>query len=294
MINIPAALQAKLDAGATTLAWCWVITRRDETVFGFTDHDAALDVAGVRCEPDSGFSPGVARSEAAFAPARSALFGALNSERIRAADVDNGVWDGASVEVYRVDWSDPGAFFKAFTGEIGAVTRGEHGFEAEVSGLTARLDRLMTRVFSRTCDAELGDQRCGVDLLAGGFQDAATVVSVMASSAICVSGVEARPPGWFADGVVQWQSGPNAGGRARIVVHRTSREGAVIELDPAPSAPVQPGDALQMTAGCDKRFSTCRAKFSNGNNFRGCPHMPGNDLLMRPVSRQAVRDGSRR
>lgn len=294
MIDIPAALQAKLDAGATTLAWCWVITRRDGAVFGFTDHDEALAVAGVACEPDSGFSPGAARSEAAFSPARAAVFGALNSERISAAEVDSGVWDGARVELYRIDWSQPELFFKAFTGEVGAIKRGEHGFEAEVAGLTARLDRIVTGVFSRTCDAELGDARCGIDLDAGPWRDAVEVVAVISQRTVQVGADKARPNDWYAEGVLQWSDGDNAGGRARILAHRAAGAGAVIELDPAPSAPIKVGDALTLTAGCDKRFSTCREKFANGDNFRGCPHMPGNDVLTRPVSREAVRNGGRR
>ena len=28
---------------------------------------------------------------------------------------------------------------------------------------------------------------------------------------------------------------------------------------------------------CDKRFATCKAKFANALNFRGFPHLPGND-----------------
>ena len=38
------------------------------------------------------------------------------------------------------------------------------------------------------------------------------------------------------------------------------------------------GDTLQVTAGCDKRFATCREKFANGLNFQGFPHMPGSDF----------------
>ena len=294
MIDLPAALQAKLDSGATTLAWCWVITRRDGAVFGFTDHDRALTVAGVPCEPESGLSAGETRAEAGFSPARSAVFGALNSARISDADLDNGLWDGGRVEVYRVDWSEPALSFKAFTGEIGAVKRGETGFEAEVAGLSARLDRIITRVFARTCDAELGDGRCAVDLEAGGFVDAASVVAQLSPGAVVVSGVDARPAGWFSDGVLTWTSGANAGARSRIVSHRPGEGGAVLELDPTPAAPVQTGDAASLTAGCDKRFSTCRSKFSNGDNFRGCPHMPGNDVLARSVALEPVRDGSRR
>ncbi len=38
MKSLPPALQAHLDDGTTTLAWCWRITRADGVTFGFTDH----------------------------------------------------------------------------------------------------------------------------------------------------------------------------------------------------------------------------------------------------------------
>ena len=40
-----------------------------------------------------------------------------------------------------------------------------------------------------------------------------------------------------------------------------------------------PGQTFTVTAGCDKTVATCSAKFSNAINFRGFPHMPGNDFL---------------
>ena len=46
---------------------------------------------------------------------------------------------------------------------------------------------------------------------------------------------------------------------------------------PGGLAPPQPGDTFTVTAGCDKRFATCRSKFDNQLNFRGFPHLPGND-----------------
>ena len=39
------------------------------------------------------------------------------------------------------------------------------------------------------------------------------------------------------------------------------------------------GDTFTVTAGCDKQFATCQAKFANAVNFRGFPHMPGNDFI---------------
>ena len=40
------------------------------------------------------------------------------------------------------------------------------------------------------------------------------------------------------------------------------------------------GDAVTVLAGCDRRFATCRDKFANSINFRGFPHIPGNDFVL--------------
>jgi uncharacterized phage protein (TIGR02218 family) len=54
-------------------------------------------------------------------------------------------------------------------------------------------------------------------------------------------------------------------------------EGDVFLTLPADENSPAPGDRFTVRAGCDKHFATCRAKFSNPENFRGFPHLPGND-----------------
>ena len=54
---------------------------------------------------------------------------------------------------------------------------------------------------------------------------------------------------------------------------------ATLELWQPMAQPIAPGDTFIVTAGCDKRFATCRAKFDNAVNFRGFPHIPGNDFV---------------
>jgi len=45
---------------------------------------------------------------------------------------------------------------------------------------------------------------------------------------------------------------------------------------------------------CDKRFATCRDRFANGINFRGFPHIPGNDFVIAyPVPGKRWRVGAR-
>jgi len=41
------------------------------------------------------------------------------------------------------------------------------------------------------------------------------------------------------------------------------------------------GDTYEVHAGCDKIFTTCKTKFDNVFNFRGEPHVPGTDHVLR-------------
>ena len=55
MKSLPLAFQSHLDSGATTLAWCWRLTRGDGLVQGFTDHDRDLAFDGTTFAAATGF-----------------------------------------------------------------------------------------------------------------------------------------------------------------------------------------------------------------------------------------------
>jgi len=55
----------------------------------------------------------------------------------------------------------------------------------------------------------------------------------------------------------------------------------VIRMRDVPRAGVSPGCTVELREGCDKRLQTCVSRFGNAANFRGEPHLPGNDLLTR-------------
>ena len=74
-------------------------------------------------------------------------------------------------------------------------------------------------------------------------------------------------------------------------LHSKSGEGVTIELWQRLAEPIATGDTFRIQAGCDKQFTTCRAKFANVANFRGFPHVPGNDFLLHVASRKDKNDG---
>ena len=86
--------------------------------------------------------------------------------------------------------------------------------------------------------------------------------------------------GWFSLGRLLWSSGANAGLAIEIKEHRLAAGEVRLTLWQAMAEPIATGDAFTVTAGCDKRFATCRARFANTNNFRGFPLIPGNDFLL--------------
>jgi hypothetical protein len=162
MLSIPSQMQASLDAGATTHCWCWHVTRRDGQIFGFTEHDRDLEIDGIGYLSGSGFGGAGQEVEAWLAPQQGEVAGALDAVTLRAADLDAGLWSGARVETWRVDWLDVALRVRTAVAEIGEIRRKDGRFEAELLGLAHALGSVSGRVFSRDCDAELGDERCGL------------------------------------------------------------------------------------------------------------------------------------
>jgi uncharacterized phage protein (TIGR02218 family) len=58
-------------------------------------------------------------------------------------------------------------------------------------------------------------------------------------------------------------------------------EGVSVTLREPPAFAVATGTRVELSEGCDRRFSTCMSRFANAANFRGEPHLPGADLLTR-------------
>lgn len=285
---LPAGLKTHIDSGSTTLCRCWRVTRRDGTVLGFTEHDEDLTVDGTRFLAASGFSASEVETALGLAAPNGEVAGAFSSEAIDEADLERGRYDGARVEVLLVNWADPSQFLLEHVREIGEATRTDNSFRAELRGLSARLDQPTGRVYGRRCDARLGDGRCKINLAS--FRASGAVVEADALQA-SVSGLSAFATGWFGFGVLTFTSGALAGRALDISGHQAGNPARLTFWLPLPDSP-SAGDTFEIVAGCDKAFSTCRAKFNNGLNFQGFPHMPGSDFAYSYVSGATTHDGS--
>lgn len=289
MKSLLSALAASLNGRVTTLATLWRLERTDGALFGFTDHDADLQIDGLIYRARSALASEGVRDRVGGSAETTEIAGALQNDVISEADLMSGLWDDARIRVTVVDWTDTSQRAQVFSGVVGAVRMESGAFTADVAPLRQKLEAAGGRFFTRLCDAQLGDARCGVDITASPFRGAGAVQSVEGRS-IRVSGLTAFQPGWFNLGIFVAPSGE------RRTVRRHSVVGALaqLELDDAPALPLAIGASVVVTAGCDKRAGTCAAKFANIQSFRGFPHMMGAEAVIAGVDLTQPLDGASR
>lgn len=264
-----------VEPALTTLAFCWRLERRDGICLGFTTHDRDLTVDGAVYRAAPGMLPSAISIGDGFDAAALDVGGALTSDAITAADLVAGRWDGAAVRLFLVDWQQPdGEPMILARGELGDISISGNGFETEVRGPAALLERPVVEQISPECRAELGDGRCRVDM--AGRTRTTRVASMVSES---VLDVETAPEGANACGYgrLRWIGGANGGLESAIA----ASDGVRLTLREAPHAAPAAGDLVEIREGCDKRFETCLGRFANAENFRGEPHVPGMDLLTR-------------
>lgn len=281
MRAIPSALQTKLESGVTTLCRCFVLTRRDGVAQGFTDHDEDIVLNGVLCRAGTGLDASEATARLGLSVAGAEVSGALADDCLTEADLAAGRYDAARIDTFLIDWSEPSLHVLLARASLGEVRREGLAFVAEMRGLADALAQESGRLFTANCAADLGDDRCGVDLAGALYRGAGAVSALRGTSAFAASGLDAFAEGWFDAGRLVFAGGSNAGLAAEVKRHRREGESVVIELWQAMPEPIAEGDAFVVTAGCGKRFATCRDRFANAVNFRGFPHIPGNDFVIR-------------
>ncbi|MCC1493414.1 DUF2163 domain-containing protein [Cognatishimia sp. F0-27] len=290
------ALHAHLESGTGTVARCWSVTRRDGVRFGFTDHDCDLAFDGIVFRAETGMTAKALQQATGLSVDNSEAMGALSDAAIREDDIAAGRFDGADVVAWLVNWQNVGARKILFRGTIGEIRRGAGAFNAELRGLTEKLNRPVGRVFQKPCSAVLGDRNCGFDLETSGFRHEAELVSQVDGRVFDPGPLEGFGAGWFERGRIEVMSGNAAGLSAAIKHDRAGPTGArVIEVwEPLRLVPL-PGDIVRLTAGCDKRFTTCREKFDNVLQFQGFPDIPEEDwLATHPTEAKRKDGGSRR
>lgn len=272
---------------ATQRAQVWKITRTDGQKFTFTTHDQSITWRGdvyKRCDSlmVSASSGGLADQGAGDVQVR----GLISDSSITERDLIGGLFDGATVEVWVLQWGnlEQGFIpFRIIKGILGKISQSEVSFTAEMLTPGAKLQqRPLLQTYTPACRWTLGEAPCPVDL--GALRVAGSVTGLAARDVrtrnrfrVFNDTARVEADGYFTDGVLTWTSGNNVGLMSEV---KTNASGWITLWVSMPRE-INPGDAYTIVPGCNKTKTDHTTKFGlDMVTFGGFPDLPGTDAML--------------
>lgn len=255
------------------VATWWSIKRPDGVSLGFTSHNQNLAFGGMLYRAAPGMIPSAIRRTASLERDVVEVEGVLSHNSISQTDLEAGRFSEARVAIGIVDWETL-EHATLFHGTLGSVSQEDGTFAAELRSAKASLEVDLVPRTSPTCRASFCDSQCGAN--AALFTHLCPVSSLdLDQNSVVFSG--APNAAYMRDGQVRWIDGPLAGVTMQVI---DADAGGVV-LDRPLSEAIMAGHRAYLREGCDHTIATCSTRFGNAANFRGEPHLPGNDLLAR-------------
>lgn len=247
-----------------------IITRTDGNTLRFAESDTSITIDGDTYDAVSGLAvSAVTHTRNGDMPSCQIIGVCTSGAFFDNIDVQNGIFDGATVQLYVVDRNNLSRKGLLFTGAISntALDVLAHQVSFDVKGAAAFARILMTRKRSPMCQTDLFSTLCGVDKTS--YAVSATVASVVDRFNFTVSGL-AQADGYFNQGVCKITSSV-----AFQMANWVASTQTITSYLPTNHL-LEIGSALTLYPGCDKTLSVngC-GKFSNWLNFQGEPHFLG-------------------
>lgn len=177
-----------------------VITRKDGTVKRIAELDESVTISGNAYSPVAGLT---------ISAVKHTIGGQMPSMQITGmhsdgglfdtADLDNGRYDSADVQLYIINRVSPTVLGLMFTGEVGNITFGDDGtMVLSVQGHAANARGAFAPTRSPMCRTDLFSVLCG--LTASDYAITSTIDTIVDRFNFTVTGSLANPDAWFAQG----------------------------------------------------------------------------------------------
>jgi uncharacterized phage protein (TIGR02218 family) len=266
-------LIASISAEATTLCRLWRVTRRDGTVFRFTDAVRNVTFGGNVYRADVSFTSSAIFTTTVVANLQSVTLAIIMDDTAFAeGDLRKRLYDSAIAQISVCDYTHPEyGELLLFSGKFGIVQLSN----IQTASITIIPDSgaatgkvIGNECFQQTCRANLGDVRCTVNI--DPLKVAFTVISATGGS--FVAAALNQPSAHWTLGKIKWLTGHNAG--TDSLISSGDQASTSIFLAAPPFYPIAPGDTGYAYPGCDKQAITCSSKFNNILNMRAEPFIP--------------------
>lgn len=304
MKNVSSALAAHIESGQTTLTYLWKVRRTDGVVMGFTSFDTDIDFdlgdgdGLVSYKASTGLLGSAVSNKSDLSVDNLEVTAFLDSEAITEEHLRANVYDDSDIKHFLLNWNDlTMGVMMLRRGTLGVVKIVNGKYTAELRGLAHKLSTQLGTSFGPICRAEFGsglngidqdnNDLCMVDVAAyrqtGQVAGGPTATQFTSATPLLKVGsptpTDPAPTGWFADGLVTFTTGENAGLSFEI---KTYDAGLVTLFLPLPF-PLVAGDEFTIEPGCAKTAGDCTNKFNNIINFRGEPFIPGMDRFLNGI-----------
>ena len=266
--NIPLLLINTFQKRGTSTAFLIKIVTKEDGVFGFTTADFIIrldDGAGlVAYMPNEEMRPQNIQSSANMTVDNTKLLGWFSD--LVEKKVISGAFDSAEITIYRVAYLRLNLGYEVVAygavGEIDYNTDAKDKRKIEFRSLTQQLTYNANQLYSLTCRADFGDERCGMPFVwhAGTVE---LIPDENPSLIFKVNGV-AQPANYFELGVINFLDGDNAG--ADLEIESWGADGRIKLSYPSPY-PVANATSVRLRRDCGKTESDCIA-YGNIVNMR--------------------------
>ncbi|MDX1949582.1 MAG: DUF2163 domain-containing protein [Rickettsiales bacterium] len=197
------------------------------------------------------------------------FLGSFESDLITENIIKSGFFDDTDIEIFLLNYkntSDGKVILKK--GFISKIIFDNNKYIFEISSYAKHLENIITQNYSPNCRARFCDAKCKLNREDFSFNGSVTqeISNISFKDDSLTQG-----SGYFNFGLVEFTSGANQG----IIREIAEYSEQIIKLKTPLPFNIEVGDDYKISAGCDKKFSTCVSKFNNAVNFRGEPHIPG-------------------
>lgn len=276
MRTVPAGLQTELNGVSSGLCRLVTITRRNNDVVRFAEHQENLTVSAQVYTA----AKGIRMSSIPFEVNRieSTVDFEITLEdggTIDPDDLRNGLYDGAQINISAVSFVTPAnGKVSLWNGQAGQVELTDRGYaKIQAIGLFSKGREIPLEHYTPTCRVDLGSPRCGVSLAPWELTRTVTGVGGVLGYSVGFSG--GAIPARYRLGLLIPQSPAKAFGEAFEI--RTVHSTSFVKLYIKPAGIIEAGDVVKITPGCDFTMDGTQgcAFWNNSANFQGEPHVPG-------------------
>ncbi len=255
-------------------AMMWKIERLDGLVLGTTEHDQDIEYEDVIYHALGALRPSELEAEIGLGLPNMEVLGAVDNSVFKAEDFRNGLFLNARVSQWEYDFSKKEMARNVFVGEICEIEFSNNVFRAELRSPFDVINKVFGRSYTPHCQAIFGDDDCGIDRAQ--YSQVSHVDKIEGNKIW----IELRDFEWpLTGGVVRFLDQGKKSGEILVRSSETINGFAVLTLAHAPKFQVNLGGKITVYAGCDKSLKCCKNDFQNAINFRGFPHMPGEEIL---------------